>query len=55
MLQRLQTAMEAGQPVTGSYAVFYTHEAAEATMMRAGMSYDTAHAAALGLGSTLDS
>ncbi len=47
MLQRLQGAIEAGQKVSGADAVFYTHEAAEATMMGRGMSYDAAHAAAL--------
>jgi hypothetical protein len=47
MLQRLRSAMEAGRTVTGADAVFYTHEAAEATMMGRGMAYDVAHAAAL--------
>ena len=47
MLQRLQAAADAGVPVTGADAVFYTHEAAEATMMSRGMTYDAAHAAAL--------
>jgi hypothetical protein len=47
MVQRLQAAMEGGQTVSGADAVFYTHEAAEATMMARGMSYEAAHAAAL--------
>jgi hypothetical protein len=47
MLDRLQAAMDAGTPVTGADAVFYTHEASEATMMARGMTYDDAHAAAL--------
>ena len=47
MLDRLQVAMDAGTPVTGADAVFYTHEASEATMMARGMTYDEAHAAAL--------
>ncbi len=47
MLQRLQAAADAGVPVTGADAVFYTHEAAEATMMSRGMTYDAAHGAAL--------
>jgi hypothetical protein len=47
MLDRLQAAMDAGNPITGADAVFYTHEASEATMMARGMSYDEAHAAAL--------
>ncbi len=55
MLQRLQYALDAGQPVSGADAVFYTHEAAEATAMQnlmgSGMSfedaYEMAHDAAL--------
>jgi hypothetical protein len=47
MLDRLQAAMDAGTPVTGADAVFYTHEASEATLMARGMTYDDAHAAAL--------
>lgn len=47
MLERLEAAMASGQRVTGADAIFYTHEAAEATMMGRGMIYDTAHAASL--------
>lgn len=47
MLERLQSAYEAGQPVTGADANFYLHEASEATMMKGGMPYDAAHAAAI--------
>jgi LysM repeat protein len=47
MLDRLRTAMSQGQKVSGADASFYTHELAEATRMRAGMSYDVAHAASL--------
>ena len=47
MLERLQAAAAAGEPVTGADAIFYTHEASEATMMADGMSYDEAHSAAL--------
>ncbi|ATQ71016.1 MULTISPECIES: hypothetical protein [Methylosinus] len=39
--------MASGQRVTGADAIFYTHEAAEATMMGRGLSYDAAHAASL--------
>jgi len=47
MVQRLEGAMASGQRVSGADAIFYTHEAAEATMMARGMSYDAAHATAL--------
>ncbi|BGE88002.1 hypothetical protein Ms3S1_p20500 (plasmid) [Methylosinus sp. 3S-1] len=47
MLERLEGAMASGQRVTGADAIFYTHEAAEATMMGRGLSYDAAHAASL--------
>lgn len=47
MIQRLRSAFGAGRHVTGADANFYLHEAAEATMMNRGMSYDVAHAAAL--------
>lgn len=47
MLKRLENAMSVDQKVTGADAIFYTHEAAEATMMSRGMSYEAAHAAAL--------
>ncbi len=39
--------MASGQRVTGADAIFYTHEAAEATKMARGLSYEPAHAAAL--------
>jgi hypothetical protein len=47
MLARLEAAMKSGQRITGADAIFYTHEAAEATMMARGLLYDAAHAAAL--------
>jgi hypothetical protein len=47
MIQRLQDALDAGTPITCPDAVFYTHEASEATLMSQGLDYDTAHAAAL--------
>jgi len=46
MLDRLGSAV--GTRVTGADANFYLHEISEATMMGRGMSYDAAHAAALG-------
>ncbi|MDB6022756.1 MAG: hypothetical protein JWQ04_2613 [Pedosphaera sp.] len=48
MMQNLQDAFSAGQKVTGANANFYLHEASEATFMGNGLSYDAAHAAALG-------
>jgi len=39
--------MASGQQISGADAIFYTHEAAEATMMGRGLSYDAAHGAAL--------
>ncbi|WP_151176800.1 RHS repeat-associated core domain-containing protein [Hypericibacter terrae] len=47
MLQRLESAMAAGQQISGADAIFYTHEAAEATKMAQGLSYGAAHAASL--------
>ncbi|WP_241020171.1 hemagglutinin repeat-containing protein [Burkholderia sp. Ac-20345] len=47
MLQRLQSAFANGQSVTGADANFYLHELTESTLMRQGMSYDVAHAAAV--------
>lgn len=47
MLGRLENAMASGQRVSGADAIFYTHEAAEATKMARGLSYDVAHAASL--------
>ncbi len=48
MVARLRSALDTGRRVTSADANFYLHELAEATMMRNGMSYETAHAAALG-------
>ncbi|WP_232443013.1 hemagglutinin repeat-containing protein [Burkholderia ubonensis] len=47
MLQRLQNAFANGQSVTGADANFYLHELTESTLMRQGMTYDAAHAAAV--------
>ncbi len=47
MLTRLKAALADGRPITGADASFYMHEATEATLMKAGMSYEDAHAAAL--------
>jgi RHS repeat-associated protein len=47
MIARLRSALNEGRTLTGADADFYLHEAAEATMMRRGMGYDAAHAAAL--------
>jgi RHS repeat-associated protein len=47
MMQNLQEAFDAGQPVTGANANFYLHETSEAAFMGNGLSYDAAHAAAL--------
>jgi hypothetical protein len=47
MVERLRAALEAGQRITGADASFYMHELAEATMMRRGIPYAVAHAAAL--------
>jgi hypothetical protein len=47
MLDRIRGALTSGQKITGGDAVFYIHEAAEATMMSNGMTYGAAHAAAL--------
>jgi hypothetical protein len=49
MLERLQSAMNAGERVSGADAVFYTHELVEARLMGAGMAYEDAHAAALSM------
>jgi RHS repeat-associated protein len=48
MVERLRSALQSGQKVSGADASFYLHEAAEATMMRRGVLYDAAHDAALG-------
>lgn len=47
MIQRLRTALQSGQKVTGADASFYMHELAERTMMARGMPYEVAHPAAL--------
>jgi hypothetical protein len=47
MVERLRAALEAGQRITGADASFYMHELVEATMMRRGVPYAVAHAAAL--------
>ncbi|OWV82232.1 hypothetical protein ATY77_03070 [Rhizobium sp. R634] len=47
MIERLESAYAEGRKIAGADAVFYTHEAAEATKMGRGMSYDAAHRAAL--------
>jgi filamentous hemagglutinin len=47
MLGRLQSAPAKGQSVTGADANFYLHEISESTLMRQGLSYDAAHAAAI--------
>jgi hypothetical protein len=47
MIARLRTALQEGRAVSGADAVFYTHEAYEATLMGRGMGWDAAHAAAL--------
>ena len=47
MIGRLKDAVASGGRLTGADANFYLHELAEATMMRAGQSYDAGHAAAL--------
>lgn len=47
MVTRLQTALDSGRPVTGGDANFYLHELSEADLMKDGLSYDEAHAAAL--------
>jgi hypothetical protein len=48
MIARLRSALSGGSRVTGADASFYLHEVSEATMMGRGLSYDAAHAAALG-------
>jgi len=47
MLERLRSAQEAGAPISGADAIFYTHEISEATAMARGVPYDMAHNAAL--------
>ncbi|NUQ73297.1 MAG: RHS repeat-associated core domain-containing protein, partial [Polyangiaceae bacterium] len=48
MIVRLRSSLLGGSRVTGADASFYLHEISEATMMGRGLSYDAAHAAALG-------
>ncbi len=47
MINRIESALKNGQPITGADASFYMHEAAEATMMQKGISYEVAHEAIL--------
>jgi len=47
MVSRLETAVSNGTKITGADASFYMHELAESTMMKNGMAYNLAHAAAL--------
>src|SRR5262249_15520071 len=47
MVQRLRSALSTGERVTRADANFCLHEASEATMMRRGLSYEEAHAAAI--------
>ena len=47
MIQRLTDSMNAGQKVSGADASYYMHELREATFMKDGMLYESAHSAAL--------
>jgi RHS repeat-associated protein len=47
MINRIESALKNGHPITGADASFYMHEAAEATMMQKGISYEVAHEAVL--------
>jgi hypothetical protein len=47
MLDRLKDSLAKGKSITGADASFYMHEAAEATKMAKGMTYEAAHAYAL--------
>jgi hypothetical protein len=47
MVERLSTALAAGEKVVGADASFYLHELSEATMMQRGLPYEVAHSAAL--------
>jgi RHS repeat-associated protein len=49
MVQRLQSAFDAGQNATGADANFFLHETSEANFMSQGLDYDAAHAASLEL------
>jgi filamentous hemagglutinin len=48
MLARLRGFFERGETATGPDANFYLHEIAEGTMRARGMTYESAHSAALG-------
>jgi hypothetical protein len=48
MVARLRGALESGTRISGADASFYLHEVSEATMMGRGLSYEAAHAGALG-------
>ncbi len=48
MLGRVRDALANGTRLSGADASFYMHEASEATMMGRGLTYEAAHAAALG-------
>jgi len=48
MVGRLQQALASGSRISGADASFYLHEVSEATMMGRGLSYEAAHAGALG-------
>ena len=47
MINRIESALKNGKPITGADASFYMHEAAEATMMQKGISYELSHEAVL--------
>ncbi|MNJ66567.1 hypothetical protein D3C77_626560 [compost metagenome] len=47
MIKRLEDAMTSKKKISGADASFYMHEVSEATMMKKGIDYDTAHAEAL--------
>lgn len=47
MINRIESALKNGQPITGADASFYMHEVAEATMMQKGIPYEVAHEAVL--------
>ncbi|MEC0128992.1 WXG100 family type VII secretion target [Paenibacillus pabuli] len=47
MIQRIESALQTGKPLTGADASFYMHEVSEFTKMGKGMGYDAAHASAI--------
>ena len=47
MVERLKSALDAGEPLTGADANFYLHELYESNMMAQGLDYEAAHQAAL--------